>query len=245
MCLKKAVLMIHGFGGGTWENEYLANYLTFNYKYDVYAFTLPKHQQEIISSVNFEEWIEASRLQLEHLIKKYNTVYLVGHSMGGVIASYLATEYKQVKKIVLLAPAFEYLNLKQNTNDLRNVYIPKDKNAKIKVREGLYKDLVTKMLKLPIPTMIQFTRLVKKYRHYIYKIKRPTLIIHGTEDEIVPISSSEEVFEKIIAKKKYITKIEKGKHRLLSSDRQDEISKYISSFLKGGLKWKKNKKSSL
>ena len=28
MLLKKAVLIIHGFAGGTYDEEYLANYLT-------------------------------------------------------------------------------------------------------------------------------------------------------------------------------------------------------------------------
>ena len=51
---------------------------------------------------------------LNYLIKHgYKSIYLIGHSMGGVIASYLATKYKQVKKLVLAAPSFTHIASKE------------------------------------------------------------------------------------------------------------------------------------
>ena len=42
MLFKKAVLIIHGFAGGTYDQEDLANYLELNRIFDVYQFTLLK-----------------------------------------------------------------------------------------------------------------------------------------------------------------------------------------------------------
>ena len=47
MRLRKAVLIIHGFAGGTYDEEELANYLKLNTRYDVYQFTLPGHSGKI------------------------------------------------------------------------------------------------------------------------------------------------------------------------------------------------------
>ena len=40
-----------------------------------------------------------SEMQIEKIIKHgYKEIYVIGHSMGGVIAAYLASKYKEVKK---------------------------------------------------------------------------------------------------------------------------------------------------
>ena len=111
MLFKRAILIIHGFAGGTYDEEELANYLELNREFDVFQFTLPGHDKNL-SKIDRVEWINASEKKVEWLIKNgYNKIYLIGHSMGGVIATYLATKYKEVKKLVLAAPAFQYLNV--------------------------------------------------------------------------------------------------------------------------------------
>ena len=66
-----------------------------------------------------EELIKKSEEKVEWLINNgYSNIYVIGHSMGGVIASHLATKYRQIKKLVLAAPAFHYLNV---VNDDLNI----------------------------------------------------------------------------------------------------------------------------
>ena len=57
-----------------------------------------------------EDWIHRAEEAVDSLLKQNCRVILVGHSMGGVIASHLAA-VKPVSKLVLLAPAFNYINL--------------------------------------------------------------------------------------------------------------------------------------
>ena len=44
---KKAVLIIHGFAGGTYDEENLANYLELDKNYKVFQFTLPGHDKNL------------------------------------------------------------------------------------------------------------------------------------------------------------------------------------------------------
>ena len=100
MLFRKAILIIHGFAGGTYDEEDLAFHLELNRSFDVYQFTLPGHNKNL-SKVKYQEWIKASESKIEWLINKgYNNIYLIGHSMGGVIATYLSTKYRQVKKLL-------------------------------------------------------------------------------------------------------------------------------------------------
>src|SRR5699024_12436828 len=56
--------------------------------------------------------IKAAESALKQLKEKYDEIYLIGFSMGGMIAAYLAAKYK-VDKLVLLATSGKYLSFKQ------------------------------------------------------------------------------------------------------------------------------------
>lgn len=241
MLFKKAVLIIHGFSDGMWETEYLLNFLQFNTNYDVYGFTLPGHEKAVVKSVKCDDWINASIEKMDALITKYHTVYVVGHSMGGVIASYLASHYKQVKKLVLLAPAFIYGNFDQNKLDIKEQLI-EGEEYNTKHKEGIYNDLLMKLFRVPISSILEFTKLVKNNYECPKDIMCPVLILHGVDDEIIPIASSEYVYYSVKSKYKYLTLVKNIKHRILISEKKEQVSIYIKHFLRGGLKWTRTKK---
>ena len=237
---RTAVLVIHGFCGGLWENEYLVNYLQQYKKLDIYAHTLPGHEKDFLSKIDYNEWIESEEKHLVELLKKYKNVIIIGHSMGGVIASFLATKYK-VKKLILISPAFEYLNFSQNKQDLKDIKaIINEKN-----NYSIYKDFPTKLIRYSPLVLNEFRKLVKKYKECVKDITCQTLILHGTEDELVNIDASKYAFENIKTDKKFLTLIKGVRHRVFLSDRKKEISEYIYKFIKGGYIWKQIQKSEL
>ena len=80
MFFRKAILIIHGFAGGTYDEEELANYLQLERFFDVYQFTLPGHEKNL-SKVKYQEWIDYSEQKLKWLIKNgYNNIYLISFS---------------------------------------------------------------------------------------------------------------------------------------------------------------------
>lgn len=231
MLFRKAILIVHGFAGGTYDEEALANYLELNRCFDVYQFTLPGHDKNL-SKATSEDWIRKSEKMLEWLIKKgYRNIYVIGHSMGGVIAAYLAAKYKEVKKLVLAAPAFHYLSVdSKDSNPISS--IKKIPNV-IKSYGG--SEVVSRMLKLNINTLNEFTHLVKENYDVTKDITCPTLILQGTKDNLVPLSSSKYVYETIKSKKKRIVYLEGMNHDLFRGKNKEDLYKQVERFLKIGL----------
>lgn len=228
MLFRKAILLIHGFAGGTYDLEELANYLEFNKNFDVFQFTLPGHDKNL-SKVKYDEWIEASEEKVEMLINNgYKDIYLIGHSMGGVIATYLATKYREIKKLVLAAPAFHYLNI---VNDKLNIKESLKVTPKIL---GQYKgnEIFARFLKLNISTTKELMELIKKYYYTPSLVICPVLMLHGTEDHIVPKSSTKYVYDELTKNTKKLIYVNGINHDIFKNDRKKELFYIIEDFFK-------------
>ena len=151
--------------------------------------------------------------------------------MGGVIATHLANKYKEVKKLVLAAPAFRYFYFKDGKVNLKGF------NETIKNMPNLFKDegkekVIERIRKTPIPTMLEFTKLVDKYQNDTSKITCPTLIIHGIEDRVVPSEGTEYVHNTLNSKTNILINIKDVTHDCFTKKRKKEVNKLIIDFLK-------------
>ena len=231
---RKAVIIIHGFTGNLYDNEYLMNYLELDSSFDVYAETLPGHNHDRFSDASVAEWKKSVDNEIKSLIEHgYHTIYLVGHSMGGILASYLASKYNEVKKVVFVNAAFDYLNFKQNKEDI------KDKDLK------KYSHLWQKALRTSPFMVNEFRKMVKESSKYLKSVNCETLILRSVRDEIIPYEVGNVIYDNIVTNNKYITDIKDASHVVLSSDKKELVSEYIKLFLKGGRKWKKNYKKEI
>ena len=101
---KPIIVTIHGFGRNlSHEFDPLARYLKAR-KYEVIQFDM--YDLSNPNDANYKDWVQRCEAKLSLAIKENPNVILIGFSMGGVIASYLASIYK-VQSLILCAPAFE------------------------------------------------------------------------------------------------------------------------------------------
>lgn len=233
---RKAVLIIHGFTGGLYDNEYLMNYLELDPRMDVYARTLPGHSGDRFSNAKVDDWESFVDNEVKELIGNgYKTIYVIGHSMGGILTTYVAGRYKEIKKIVLINAAFDYINIEQNKKDIKDRDLEK------------YSHLWEKVFRVSPLMILEFTKLVKKGQNYLEKITCPTLILRSTRDEIIPYEVANKIYKKIKTSegKKWITNVNGAGHSILNGNRKEVTSGYIRNFLKGGRRWKKNMKKEI
>ena len=148
--------------------------------------------------------------------------------MGGVMASYLASKYKQVKKLVLAAPAFHYLAFKGDKVDVLE---------SIKKLPNLFKnynteEVLARLFKVPAPTIREFMKLVEEHTGDVKNITCPTLILHGDKDDIVPYDSVLYVYDNIKSKSVTLIELRTLTHDLFMNDRYEEVKDLIIKFFK-------------
>lgn len=229
MIFRKAVLIIHGYAGGVYDEESLQYKLNPNWNLDVYNFTLPGHECNLSSDVKYEDWIKSVDEHIECLIKAgYKSIYVIGHSMGGVLATHAAIKYKEVKKVVLAAPAFQYLDADDNILDKVDSLMKNGFNI-IKTYHG--KEIISRMLKVSIPMTLEFARLIEVSQDLPSKLNKPVLIFHGQLDDIVPVTSSELVYNSA-RNKKWLVYLKEATHDVFKANNVDEINNEIEKFLK-------------
>ena len=223
----KAVLIIHGFAGGTYDEEGFLFDCEQVRNFDVYQFTLPGHNVRSVKLSSKEEWIKASEDKLNFLIKSgYKTIYLVGHSMGGVIATYLASKYKEVKKLVLVAPAFSHLEKEEGSILKASKKIPSI------IKAYSFNEFETRVTKLPITALKEFLDLVDLY-HYVYKdVDIPVMILHGSKDQMVPIKTTKDIYNELKNNHKVYVTIKNYYHDVFNGSKMHAINNEIISFLK-------------
>jgi len=222
MKLKKAVLLIHGFAGGTYDMESLAWNLEKQFLFDVYQFTLPGHG--IKKNCTYHEWVKSVEDKINKLVEYgYNSIYVIGHSMGGVLAAYVASKYPVVKKVVLAAPAFKYIGEWENFSLKKTSAIIND--------YGLSEVTFRMFEKVPIGAINEFVNLVKKYQECPKKIKVPILILQGMKDDVVPVSSSEYVFDVVDSRKKSLIYLKNSNHDMFNGSQINVINSRIEKFL--------------
>ncbi|MEP0857976.1 YqiA/YcfP family alpha/beta fold hydrolase [Trichocoleus sp. DQ-U1] len=108
-------------------------------------------------------------------------VTVIGSSLGGLTAAWVGEKYPQVQRLVLLAPAFEFLThwlLRLGEEQLQQwqteQYLPVYHYGE----------------KRSLPLHYQFVTDAAQYQDEQLQRPIPTLLLHGRHDEVIPIAAS-------------------------------------------------------
>jgi len=222
-------LLLHGFTGAPFEVEPLAEYLQEHTDWVLRIPTLPGHGEfESLKGIHFQQWINYAEAELKKLIETCHVVYVVGFSMGGLIASYLAATYP-VDKLILLSAAAYYINPKQLAADLRDIFVD-FLQGNLQENE-LFHRYKRKIVETPLAATIQFRHLVSFIRPLLSRVEVPTLIAQGECDGIVPPKSAEFLFHTIGSKQKQLTFIKQSKHHICHCEERTALFSQVLDFL--------------
>lgn len=160
--------------------------------------------------MTFKDELACARVILEEALKMENCteVYVLGHSMGGAVASELAKLYpKEIKKLVLWAPAFnlpialDYLTGKVEANV-----------------DGLYDHGGYEISQSFVDDILD-----RNFYDGLNIYTNDLLLIHGTEDTTVPFEISKIYVPKFINTAKFIP-IKEANHNF---DKVEQIKKVL------------------
>lgn len=222
-------LIVHGFTGTRQEVIDIENHF-LDKNWLVYTPELPGHgeSKESLKEVNYEAWVYKAQVGLEELMKRCDKVYVIGFSMGGVIAGYLAAKYP-VDKLVLIASAVYYLNPKQIAEDVRG-WIQEGFRGELD-QNDIYQFYRKKIQQTPVSATLEFAKLVKKLRHALADITVPTLIVQGEKDGLVPSRSAQYIYDNIQSEEKEIFFLANAKHYIWYGEEKEEFLEKLDQFL--------------
>jgi carboxylesterase len=188
-----AALLIHGFGDTPQTVRELATFLHDAHGWTVRAPLLPGHGRSLAAfdAHGSAAWREAVHREYAALRAQYDTVVLVGLSMGGALATIEAARDAQLTALVLLAP---YLTPPARAERLAplagivNLFVPYlgggDREASIFDPDARGRALGS--VAAPPKRVRDLVTIAHEARFAAAEVRAPTLLMHSRTDYRIP-----------------------------------------------------------
>lgn len=223
MISKKGCLIIHGFGGGYFEIEHLAEYLKAK-GYLVACPSLTGHtgKRDDLKGVSYLEWLQSAEDSLNTIIDQCDECYVAGFSMGGLIAMNLCNSYNLKKLVTINTPIYCW--------DIKNIlgYLRYDMIHKTTIYITKY---IRSIFKYPMSAMYNFRLFLYKTKKIINNVRIPALVIQAKGDDTVKVKSGKYIYEHLGSKYKKLNHYERSNHVILNSEVYSKVCEDIYDFL--------------
>lgn len=228
------VLLIHGFTASPTEVRPIGDYL-HSKGFDIYSILLPGHGTDPtdLQAKKWIDWWEATKKKFESID---NCDYVVGFSMGALLASRLAVEFKNQMKGVVLISLFLKINpkiLSKIAFLLPLIKLIKPYLSKSPDTEQFFKNnnLISYM-KYPMNAVHEAIKLSKiTQKKYIPKITIPTLIIQGENDDRIDPENYKILLKLIPAEIVQVELLPNSQHIVTVGPDKDQLFNSIFNFI--------------
>jgi carboxylesterase len=199
-------LLIHGFTSTPWEVRCVGDVFS-SHGIASHGLLLPGHGTDPahLDRVSRHDWVDAARAAWRGL-DEMQPRFLVGSSMGGLIAIVLASELgERVDGLVLLAPALELFPTGVLGGAIAKLGLHRRGQAIDKTVAG--GDIADPDARAQNPTypvmpwaaLAEFDRLRRDAKAVLHDVVTPTLVMHGANDTTVHPRSARLVAERVRA----------------------------------------------
>jgi carboxylesterase len=224
------VLLLHGFGDTPQTLALLARHL-HKCGYSLYAPLLPGHGRDMAAfrTTGAEDWMDAARAAYTQMRSRHDHVSIVGLSMGGALATIVASEQNDIPALVLIAPYLgmpRLLRLAALTQRLWGRFAGElNSRDPRSIRDPIEREKNLAYGKITGRALLELWRVVRRARRAIHKVRTPTLIIQSREDPRCSPQVAEFALEALGAEEKaliwtegagHIITVDYGRERVFS-----------------------------
>ena len=227
------VLLIHGFTGLPAELFLLGQALN-RAGYNVLCPRLAGHgtNENDLMRTTKDDWFNSVLDGLAILRGLCDTVYVVGHSMGGLLTLKLAAQCSVAKIVSLAAPIFiddglglENLPPREFCSDACIVQ-PRKKIPDVpQAANDVYK-------KTPLICVHELVELIDDVKKLLPLVKTPILILHGEEDHTAQPRSARFIMDNVGAAVKKIITVPNSGHLLPLAEEREFVFEATINFLR-------------
>jgi len=232
---KIGIYLIHGFSSTTYELKQLAKQFA-DQEYHVVLNNLPGHGTtlEDCNKTKYQNWLDYSKIEFAKLCSTSDKVFVVGCSMGGVIALYLSSLFPVTGTIV--GGVVLKFKLNFHTNYLNRLLCrilktrPKNLTFPKSIRDSL---IFYGYQSYPLIALEEFRKMNLYVKKRLNKIKSPILIIHSKNDQVSIRDNVDIITESIQSQDKNILEVENAHHNVFDNNSDLElILSTVKKFIK-------------
>jgi uncharacterized protein len=169
-------IYLHGFASSPASAK--AQYFQQQFEAQHQTLQIPDFNQDDFFHLTLTRQIQ----QVKAMLVVNSPTVLIGSSFGGLTAAWLGERCPQIKRLVLLAPAFQFLlnywQLRLGTVQMQQWQTT---GSLLTYHYGAQKRL---------PLSHQFVTDLAQYDEAIIQRPLPTLILHGRQDDVIPFQAS-------------------------------------------------------
>lgn len=203
-------IYLHGFASGPESAK--AQFFAKQFQALQMMLQVPDLNQNDFYHLTLSRQIE----QVEALSSSDQAITIIGSSFGGLTAAWLGERLAQVQRLVLLAPAFQFLAHWQPRLGAEPMQRWQTEHSMSIYHYGA---------KQMLPLSYQFVTDLSQYDEATLQRAVPTLILHGQQDEVIPIQASRDY----AASRSWVTLIELNSDHALgdvNAEMWDAIQKF-------------------
>lgn len=235
---QSAVLIAHGFTGSPYELQGLADYLREK-NMAVSLPTLPGHgtSPDDLRRHGPDSWMAALRASYAALENEYQQISIVGLSVGGSLALKLASEVPSASLVVIDAPV--RLNFHTAIKVALPIWRALTGPDLIKPKTGMFANEQIPGYEqrcydqIPIAIFQDMMRFLEREMNppTFAHITAPTLLVQGSEDNIVSPSSAATVFKYLGSAKKERVDWQDRFHLIVQGERKQELYQLVADWI--------------
>ena len=189
------IVFIHGFMGSPRQFDKLSQ-SAHRYGYSAASLLLPGHGGAVrdFSFGTMKRWQNHVCGEIERLCSLYEHIYLVGHSMGGLLAINAAIEYPgHVYGMLLIACPFKLRTVSAHSLAvrMRHVFHRKSHPVKAAYLDGCSIPLRPSLAWCSVKPAAEFRRLMHSTKTSLPNVSVPVTAVYSAADEVVSIGSLE------------------------------------------------------
>jgi carboxylesterase len=193
---KRAIVLVHGYMGCSAQFNDLIPFIR-NVDAEIIRFVLPGHETSLDQYLEsgWKDWKSSVTELLDRLRAQYESILLVGHSMGGLLSICAAVESSEkIQAIVSIAmPIYLKMSFSGMKMRIMTLFPPKgSENEQISAARnccGVSGLTLFNSIRL-LPNTIGLLKIIRHTKRSLEMLSVPLVLIYSTSDEIISWKSS-------------------------------------------------------
>jgi carboxylesterase len=241
------ILCIHGFTGTPFEVRHLGQRLS-EQGLTVSGPALAGHTTSIaeLDQTTWRDWYGTVEQSFDALRERCARVAVVGQSLGGLLALYLAAQrQEQLVAVAALATPLWLFPLARAavwatrpgrvvTDRLGRAVRALPKLAGSDVRDPVVKERNPCYQAVPVRALHQLVAFMGEVERHLPRVRVPALIMHSRQDHTAPYACSERIAARVADTVKHVALTE-SYHLIASDVEREQVAAEVSAFVRGPL----------